>query len=420
MKDKQNRRSFVKNTLASSIGLGLATSTHAFNILPSFPVKDKLKVAIMGVNGRGMAHAEGFANQENAIVSYIADVDSRAMEKGVAAVKAAGQKDKVKGISDFRKALESKDVDILSIAAPDHWHTPASLMGLEADKHIYVEKPGSHNPAEGELLINAAKKHGKIVQMGNQRRSWPRVIEALKELHGGVIGRVYFARAWYTNSRPSIGQGKIVPVPEWLDFDLWQGPAPRKEFLDNLVPYNWHWRWHWGTGELLNNGTHFIDLARLGLQVDFPKKVYSTGGRYQYNDDWETPDTQLATFDFEGGKTISWEGRSCNNMSINGMGSGVSFHGEEGTLEINDNSYKIYDKSRKLIKEVESSTNTIVDQKGPGFDLDKDHFSNFLNSITGSETPNSLYSDSFKSVLLCHLGNISYRKDRALHCDPTN
>jgi predicted dehydrogenase len=191
-------------------------------------------------------------------------------------------------------------------------------------------------------------------------------------------------------------------------------------FKDNLIHYNWHWHWNWGTGELLNNGTHFIDLARWGLNVNYPVKVYSTGGRYRYQDDWETPDTQIAAFDFEEGKTLLWEGRSCNQRGINNMGSGVSFHGEDGTLEINDDAYKVYNNKGGLIKSAESTTNTVVDQTGPGFDQDKDHFANFLESLNTGKTPNSVYSDCFKSVLLCHLGNISYRVGRVLYCDPLN
>ena len=256
--------------------------------------------------------------------------------------------------------------------------------------------------------------------MGNQKRSWSRVKEAIQALHNGVIGRVYYARTWYTNTRATIGKGKPAPIPSWLDYELWQGPAPRKPFIDNLVHYNWHWRWHWGTGELLNNGTHYIDVARWGLNVNYPIKAYSTGGRYQYQDDWETPDTQVATFDFEGRKTISWEGRSCNQRSINDMGNGNSFHGEEGTLEINDNSYKIFNNKGEVVKSVDNASNVASNITGPGFDLDKDHFANFLDCLETGKAPNSIYSECRKSVLLCHLGNISYRVGRALDCDPTN
>lgn len=420
MKNELNRRKFLKSAIASGAGIGITTSVQGFNILSTYPVKDKYNVAIMGLNSRGGEHASGFAKQEKANVAYICDVDERAVASGIERVAKAGQKTKPKGIADFRQALDDKSVDVLTIAAPDHWHAPASILGMKAGKHIYVEKPGSHNPAEGELLMQAATKYNKVVQMGNQRRSWPRVKEAIQALHGGVIGQVYYARAWYTNNRPTIGKGKEVAVPSWLNYELWQGPAPRKPFVDNLVHYHWHWRWHWGTGEIVNNGTHFIDLARLGLNVHYPVKVYSTGGRYQYKDDWETPDTQVATFDFEGGKTILWEGRSCNQRGINDMGSGVSFHGEQGTLELKDNSYKIFNNKGELVEQADSTSNATVNQSGAGFDLDKDHFANFLDGLETGQGLNSPYTDSYKSVLLGHLGNISYRTGRSLACDPQN
>ncbi|WP_276370050.1 Gfo/Idh/MocA family oxidoreductase [Chryseolinea sp. H1M3-3] len=414
-----NRRKFIQSAIAGSIGAGLTENLHAFNILPTYPVKDKYKVAIMGVNARGLDHVRAFLNQPNAEIAYICDVDTIPLSKAMEL--ASKGKAKPKSVSDFRRALDDKTVDALSIAAPDHWHAPAAILGLKAGKHIYVEKPGSHNPGEAELLVDAMKKYDtKIVQMGNQRRSWPRVKEAIQSLHDGVIGRVYYARAWYTNTRPSIGKGKLVAPPVNLDYELWQGPAPRKPYKDNLIHYNWHWHWNWGTGEVLNNGTHFIDLARWGLDVNYPTKVFSTGGRYQYQDDWETPDTQIATFDFEGGKTIAWEGRSCNQRGINNMGSGVSFHGEQGTLELQDNSYKIFDNKGNVVKNVDSTKNVEVSQTGPGFNFDKDHFANFLDCMETGKKPNSIYNDCYKSVLLCHLANISYRTGRALQCDAEN
>ena len=414
-----NRRKFIQSAIAGGLGVGLSENLQAFNILKTYPVKDKYKVAIMGVNARGMDHVRAYLNQAHAEIAYICDVDQQPLAKALELASKGNAKPK--GVSDFRRALDDKSVDALSIAAPDHWHAPAAILGLKAGKHIYIEKPGSHNPGEAELLVDAMGKYNtRIVQMGNQRRSWPRVIEAIQSLHNGAIGRVYYARTWYTNTRESIGKGKVVPAPANLDYELWQGPAPRKPYKDNLIHYNWHWHWNWGTGEVLNNGTHFIDLARWGLNVDYPTKVFSTGGRYQYQDDWETPDTQLATFDFEGGKTIAWEGRSCNQRSINNMGSGVSFHGEQGTLELHNNAYKIFDNKGNVIKSAEPTTNVVVSQTGPGFDLDKDHFANFLECMENGKTPRSVYSDCYKSVLLCHLANISYRTGRALQCDAQN
>jgi len=420
MNNKPNRRHFLKTAATGTLGLSAMSSAFSFNILSEYPLKDKYRVAVIGVNSRGSQHIQAFAKIPNVEIAYICDVDSRARENGIALALKEGVKTPPIGLVDFRKALEDQSLDAVSIAMPDHWHTPAALMALQAGKHVYLEKPGSHNPAESELLVEATKKYGKIVQMGNQRRSWPRVQEAMQELHSGAIGKAYYARAWYTNTRKSIGYGKPAAVPEWLDFELWQGPVPRKEYKDNLIHYNWHWFWHWGTGEIVNNGVHFLDLARWGLQVDYPEKCYSSGGRYHFQDDWQTPDTQIASYDFGGGKSILWEGRSCNARDINAMGSGVSFHGENGTLELLNNSYKIFDNANKLVKSVEPTTNTVVDQRGAGFDMDIAHFTNFINAIDKGESQISPYPEIQKSVLLCHLGNISYRTGRALSINPNS
>ena len=180
--------------------------------------------------------------------------------------------------------------------------------------------------------MQAMNKHGKLIQMDNQRRSFPTLINAVREVREGIIGDVYFGKSWYTNNRKAIGVGKKIPPPETLDFNLWQGPAPRREYRDNLVHYNWHWFWHWGTGEACNNGTHEIDCCRWFLGVDYPVKVTSSGGRYAYKDDWQTPDTQVASFEFENGKAITWEGRSCNNYPVEGSGRGFIIYGTKGTL----------------------------------------------------------------------------------------
>ena len=183
-------------------------------------------------------------------------------------------------------------------------------MAMQAGKHAYLEKPCSYAPAEGEILIQAATKYKRVLQMGNQRRAWPNVREGIMALKEGAIGRAYFGKSWYATNRKPIGIGKETVVPEWLDWDLWQGPATRVPYKDNVVHYNWHWFWHWGTGEALNNGTHMIDLLRWGLDVDYPTMVSSVGGRYFANDDWETPDTQTISIEFGNKCSMTWEGRS--------------------------------------------------------------------------------------------------------------
>jgi len=419
-----SRRSFIKKTAASSAFIATA------GMLPQFSAKsyarilganDRINVSMMGVNSRGDSLAQNFAAQNNCEVIHVCDVDSRAALNCVTNVKKR-QSRKPKTYTDFRKSLESKDVDAMVIAAPDHWHAPASLLAMEAGKHVYVEKPCSHNPNEGEILVQAAKRYGKVIQMGNQRRSWPNVVEGINALKSGAIGRVYFGKGWYTNNRESIGVGKEVEVPTWLDWDLWQGPAPRMNYKDNLVHYNWHWLWHWGTGEALNNGTHMVDLLRWGMQVDYPVKVSSNGGRYRYQDDWETPDTQVINLDFAEGLSMSWEGRSCNGKPIEGSSVGVVFYGENGSLLIpGGNSYTIFDLEGKIVKEVKNVVKIDPRNKSnPAELLDALHIQNMFDAISSGTSLNADIDSGHKSTLLVQLGNIAQRKGRSLNIDPKN
>lgn len=416
MGNEIERREFLKKI--STFGLGMGIVGSAPKVLAGGSPNEKIVVGVMGTNSRGSALAEGFSALTGTEVGYICDVDKESVARGIKAVENGGQKKKPKAVNDFRKALDDSDLDALVIGAPDHWHAPAAILALKAGKHVYVEKPCSHNPHEGELLVKAAKKYGKVVQMGNQMRSWGNVINGIQAVREGTIGKAYFARAWYANTRESIGHGKPAQVPAGLDFDLWQGPAPRQEFQDNLIHYNWHWFWHWGTGEMLNNGTHTIDLCRWGLGVDYPVQVSSNGGRYAFDDDWETPDTQLTSYDFKEGKSISWEGRSCNGQPIEGNSAGASFHGTDGSLVLHGNGYTIYNNNGEQIKKVTEESDNTIDTTGPGLDLDATHLANFRDAIRNKTSLNSPIEDANKSVLLCQLSNIAYRTGRVLNCNP--
>ncbi|WP_394337283.1 Gfo/Idh/MocA family protein [Chitinophaga flava] len=257
--------------------------------------------------------------------------------------------------------------------------------------------------------------------MGNQRRSWPNVEAAIREVRGGTIGRAYFAKGWYTNNRESIGRGKEIDVPAWLNYDLWQGPAPRRPLKDNLIHYNWHWFWNWGTGEALNNGTHMIDLMRWGLGVEYPSRVTSAGGRYRYQDDWETPDTQVITLEFPNNTSMTWEGRSCNGRTVEGNSVGVIFYGEKGSLVIDGNAYTIYDLENKVVKEVKNQV--IIDPRNlmnPAETLDALHIQNFFEGIRKGSPLNADILGGYQSTLLCQLGNIALRTGNALHIDTSN
>ncbi|MBN1987013.1 MAG: Gfo/Idh/MocA family oxidoreductase [Prolixibacteraceae bacterium] len=421
---ENSRRDFIKKAATGSAAImagGILPGFSAVSYKRIIGANEKLRASVMGVNSRGNALAQNFAFQNNCEVIHICDVDSRAIEKCTANVEKV-QDIKPKGFTDFRKSLEDKDVDILVVAAPDHWHAPAALLAMQAGKNVYLEKPCSHNPNEGEILVQAAKRYKKSVQMGNQRRSWPNVMQAIDELKNGIVGRPYFGKGWYTNNRESIGIGKEVSVPEWLDWNLWQGPAPRKAYKDNIVHYNWHWFWHWGTGEALNNGTHMVDLLRWGLEVDYPVKVSSNGGRFRYNDDWETPDTQVINLDFDKGVSMTWEGRSCNGKHIEGSSVGVVFYAEQGSMVISGgNDYKVYDLKNNIIKEVKNEMEIDPrDAANPSSHLDALHIRNFFDNILKGEKLKSDIDSGHKSTLLVQLGNIAQRVGHSLEINPEN
>ncbi len=408
------RRQFVKSV--SATGLGLAAGRSPLLALGGSPA-EKVVVAVMGLNGRGTMLARVFGKTPNAEVAYVCDVDSQVLAKGLTAVGEAQGK-APKGLADFRRALDDKSVDALVIAAPDHWHAPAAILALAAGKHVYLEKPCGHNAREGELLVEAQRKAKRVVQMGTQRRSSPRAQEAVQAIRDGVIGRPYLARAWYANRRGTIGRGKPAPVPATLDYELWQGPAPRTPYHDNVIHYNWHWFRRWGTGEICNNGTHEIDVARWALGVDYPVKVTSVGGRYHFEDDWEFTDTQEAGFEFEGQRAIVWQGLSCNPFPTQNRGRGTIVHGTTGTVVMDQDGYTVYDLDSKVVKE--SIAQAGADPLAPSGDdlLTALHIANFVDAVRTGVPVNQPIAEGAKSVLLCHLGNIAQWTGRALHTDP--
>ena len=416
---KNSRRKFIKNITGSTAAVLIGSGSSAKSYRRIVGANDRIRVAVIGANGRGSGMAATFAKQANTDVTWVCDVDEKARQKGIDAVVKAG-KEAPKGENDFRKMLQDKDVDATYIATPDHWHAPATIICCAAGKHVYCEKPLSHNPREGELSIAAARKYDRVVQMGSQRRSWKLLTEGINELKGGAIGKVHLVKTWYTNARKSIGIGNPARVPAGLDYDLWQGPAPRMPYKDNLIHYNWHWFWHWGTGEALNNGTHEIDVARWGLGIDYPLRVNSTGGRYFFKDDWQTPDTQLITFDCPAA-TVLWEGRSCSAAKVEGLDRGVLFFGEKGSMLTGHDGYIIYDEKGTVIKDIKS--NAVIDARNlssPNEDLDGIHVANFLESIRLSKKPHADVETGFKSTLWVQLGNIAQRIGHTLEIDQTN
>ena len=412
---KTNRREFIKKSALGTAGLtigGMGLSAASYRRI--IGANDTVVFAAVGVNGRGIANIQAVLGCTGTVISHICDVDSRAVEKGIEEVNnITGSKPA--GIEDIRKLLEDKSIDAITVATPDHWHAPMAIMAAQAGKHVYLEKPSSHNINENELLVEVYRKTGKVIQMGNQQRSAPTSIEAVERIKRGDIGRPYFGKAWYANTRGPIGIGKEVPVPAWLNWELWQGPAPRTGYRDNIVHYNWHWFWRWGTGELLNNATHEVDVCRWALDVDYPDKVSALGGRLHYaGDDWEFYDTQVVNYQYGTDKLITWEGKSCNGMRDYNMDRGVLIQGTGGSFVLHRNGYEMYNLSGELNdRKQESGISETTGTRGSG-SLDVLHMYNFLEAIRNGTGLHAPIDDGAVSVNMCHLGNISQKVGRMI------
>jgi predicted dehydrogenase len=395
-----NRRTFLAGAGAATAALAAGRRGRAAE------ANDTVVLALMGANNRGSQLATLFAKQSGAEIAYVCDCDERAIEKGIAAATTGGRR-KPKGIKDFREALDDPAVDGLICAAPNHWHAAATILACAAGKHVYVEKPISQTADEGERMIAAARAANRVVQVGLQRRSGPLYRAVVERVRDGAIGKVLYARSTYNSDRPSIGRGQRTSVPSWLDYNLWQGPAPSRPFQDNVVHYNWHFFWHWGNGELGNNGVHTIDICRWALDVDYPSKVTAAGAKLRYDDDQETPDTSTVTFDCDG-RTMVWEGISWSRGHAAKSSVGIELRGEKGTLYVDDGGYKIYDGPTNVVEEKKLNRG------------DDEHLADFIAAVRNGSRPNADIEDGHKSTMFCHLGNIAYRTGQALEIDPSN
>ena len=411
------RRNFIKNTTLGTVSLATATLSSNFVLgRDILGANERINCAVVGVRSRGKAHAAAINLLENAKILYSCDVDDVILEEhNKWCQKNLGYVPKVE--KDFRKLLEIKELDAIFIATPEHWHAPMTIMALQAGKHVYIEKPCSHNAHENELLIAAQKKYGLKVQMGNQQRSAITSINAINDIRNGIIGEVFKGEAYYSNNRGSIGIGKEVAIPQTLDWELWQGPAPRRPYKDNIHPYNWHWFRNWGTGEVHNNGTHEIDICRWALDVDLPERVSSVGGKYTYQDDWEFVDNQQVTFKYPKGKFITWTGHSRGLIQPKRPGRGVTIYGSKGSIQLDRNFYKLYDLGGNLIKsEFENEISQTTDTRGQG-SLDVNHVGNLFDGIRKDKSLHAEIKDASISTLLCHLANMAQDAGEELHID---
>jgi predicted dehydrogenase len=398
-----SRRSFLAATAAFSAGRVMGAN-------------EKVNLVVVGAGGRGNDHITEFAKQPDCQIVGVCDVNQTAVERAVARIETLTGR-KPKGYDDMRKAFADKDVDAVSVATPNHWHALAAIWACQAGKDVYVEKPACYNVYEGQRMVETARKTGRMVQVGMQSRSEPHKIQAMQLLHSGIIGKVYLAKGLCFKRRVSIGHKEDSPTPLGLNWDMFLGPAPLRPYNELRYSYNWHWFWDTGNGDIGNQGVHEMDIARWGLgNIQWPKAVVSTGGKFAYTDDQETPNTQLAAFEY-GQQELMFEVRGLLTGTEGGLPKsgtnyvGDLFYGPDGWMAIDASGFQVYKGERsELAMDV---------KKTPGADT-APHMANFLKACKSRkhEDLNADIAIGVMSADLCHLANASYRTGRKLNLDP--
>jgi predicted dehydrogenase len=403
-KKKLSRRSFILKSAA-----GTAAALTIPTIIPAsvFGSNDKIRIAVLGVNGRGTDHIQGFSNLPDVEVVCLCDPDLVVLAKRALEFETKYGR-KVIQQQDLRKVFDDKSIDAVSIATPNHWHSLATIWACQAGKDVYVEKPGSHNIREGRKMVEAAAKYNRMVQHGVQLRSSVAVQEAIQHLRNGLIGDVYMARGLVFRWRDDIGNKGTEPVPQGLDYDLWTGPAEMRPFSRNYVHYNWHWNWNYGCGDIGNQGVHETDLCMWGLNVGLPEKITSGGGKFLFNDAKETPEVLSSTFHYpKEKKIIEFEVRPWITNMENGADVGNIFYGSKGYLVVYN-----YDRYESFLGKKKAP--------GPGNKGGGDHYLNFIEAVRSRDKShlNAPVETAHFSAALAHLANISYRTGRTLNFDP--
>ncbi len=365
---------------------------------------DRVRLAIIGAGSRGSAHIKEILPAANVEIAALVDPDGRRTEAAAATIfQKTGKRPRLE--SDMRRIFEDKSIDAVTIATTNHWHTLTAIWAMQAGKDVYVEKPVSHNIFEGVKLVEAARKYNRIAAGGTQRRWWGRFRKAVELMHAGAIGDIYQSNFFFPGSRDSIGFKEPKEPPSWLNWDLWVGPAPMQPYHENLVHYNWHWFWDFGNGELGNNGPHLIDVARWAMQKRLPVKVHSSGGRFGYKDQAQTPNTQNVTWTYEDGSMMVGQLRGLYTAEPMSW----DFFGTKGHMHMMaDGKFAItLGRNKKPEPEVEYPPNL-------------DHFANFADAIRARDRKllHAEVEETSLSTAHCHLGNIAYRLKRELKFDP--
>jgi predicted dehydrogenase len=391
------RRELLEGSAAAVAASALARTTGARS------ANEQVTVAIVGLRTRGKSLAQEFTELDDVRIAAVCDVDESMFGPTCQVIEESGRK-RPERETDVRRLIDRKDIDALVLATPDHWHAHPTIWACQAGKDVYVEKPISHNLVEGRRMVEAARRHRRVVQVGTQRRSSPHWTEAMEVIRSGRLGKVSQVRTWLFNTIASIGHPENTSVPPGVDYDLWLGPAPRRPFNPGRFHYDWHWFWDYGTGQMGNNGIHFLDIARWGLGLEYPTHVSSGGGKLHFDDDTETPDTQVVNFDYSD-VLVTWEHRVWSAHGLGGRRYGIEFHGDRATLLIDNVRWEIFEDDQ------------LVEQSAAGTTLTVQHLRNFIDCIRTRERPAADIEEGHISSALCHIGNIAHRTGRRLRFD---
>jgi len=404
-----DRRRFLKTSVVSAASLSALSYSRAADA-----PNDKVVLAMIGigstvpgsVGGRGRQLIRPFSSFKDVDIACLCDVDESFFPFAQKLL-AAAQRREARLEKDLRRIWEDKSIDAVVVATPDHWHALATIWACQAGKHVYVEKPASHNLNEGRRMVEAARKYSRVVQLGTQSRSSASLARAAEFVRSGKLGKIPHARAWTGGSRPNIGRQKDSEVPAGVDYNLWLGPAPDRAFNSNRFHYRWHWMWDYGTGELGNNGIHALDRLRWILNLDAPTRIVAAGGKFFYDDDQETPDTMTVTYEFPM-CSVTWEHRVWSR----GTGDGAAVYGENGTLMFDREGWHV-------TQGIEASDKGDAKEQGVEGTIHQRNFIDCIKKSSGTNVsrPNADIEEGHKSTSMCHLGNIAFRTGRALRFD---
>lgn len=397
-----NRRNFVKNTSAVA-GLAAAYSIQPPNVLGA---NERVNIGSIGIHGMGMSDTNDFIKTDRTNIVALCDIDSKVLDEKASEVEQKQDK-KPKIYSNYRELIENKDIDAVLVATPDHWHAIMGIEAMQAGKDLYVEKPCAHNVNECRLIAKAAKKYNRIVQHGTQQRSGKHFQDAKEYVNSGELGNIAMARTWGVLGRGSIGKAEPKPAPDNIDYQAWLGPAKTRPYTDNHCHYNWRFMWDVGTGDMGNWGVHWLDIALWTLNLEWPDAVTSSGGMYVFDDDKETPDTQITLYDYPN-VTVLWELRMWSKHPIEKRGVGVAFYGDQQTVVVDRGGWEVYDKAGNLMDEYKPTNN-----------MSLDHKHNFLDCMRDRKPPIADIENGHISAAVSIMGNVAYHADEKVRYDPT-